>query len=30
MLPFFGVITKWKDVAEIIMTGVSLNSFGAL
>lgn len=27
ILPFFGVITKWKDVGEVIMTGVNLNCF---
>lgn len=27
ILPFFGVITKWKDAGEVLMTGVNLNSF---
>jgi len=26
-ITIFGVITKWKDVGELIMTDVSLNSF---
>jgi hypothetical protein len=26
-ITILGVITKWKDVGELIMTGVNMNSF---